>query len=136
MVFVPYSNGQNDQIAVTVDKMGRLCLSAGLRRKLGCENSEIELILFFEEETRRIGIAKSYPGKHRPFKFDKDRGYSEAKGRHFLHDNGIEYHQGSVRYRYDGTYDGVMVFNASREYKVSNISFLQEKNGNLIRGRN
>ena len=135
MAFIPYSNDKNEQSAITVDKYGRLCLSAGLRRKLGCENEEIELILFFEEETRRIGIAKEYPGKYKPFKFDKGHGYSESKAKDFLHDNGIEYRDGSVRYHYDGTYNGVMVFKASREYIVTNLTFKQEKNGNLVRER-
>lgn len=131
MAFIPYSNDRNEQSAITVDKSGRICLSAGLRRKLGCENDEVELILFFEEETRRIGIAKDYPGKQKLFKFDKSRGYSD--GKMFLHDNDIEYREGAVRYLYDGTFGGVMAFKASREYNGSKISFRQEKNGNLER---
>jgi hypothetical protein len=134
MPFIPYSNDNKDQVSITVDNQGRICLSASLRRKLGCENEEIELILFFEDETRRIGIAKEYPGKCKPFKFDKDRGYSEAKAKKFLHDNDVEYKEGAVRYFYDGTYNGVMAFKASQSYTDPiRTDLRQEKNGNLER---
>ncbi|GIP38596.1 hypothetical protein J31TS4_18760 [Paenibacillus sp. J31TS4] len=132
MAFIPYSNDSRAQVALTVDKMGRIQLSAGLRRKLGCENEEIELILFFEQETRRIGITKEYPGKIKPFRFDADRGYSSVEK--FLKENDIEYREGSVRYFYDGTYGGVMAFKAAQEYKEPvKTSLRQEKNGNLER---
>lgn len=132
MAFIPYSNDIKQQVAITVDKMGRICLSVGLRRKLGCENEDIELILFFEQETRRIGIAKECPGKHKAFKFDKDRAYTDAKK--FLHDNDIEYREGAVRYFYDGTYGGVMAFRATQEYiEPIRTALRQERNGNLER---
>lgn len=134
MPFIPYSNDQKERVMLTVDKIGRICLSAGLRRKLGCENDEVELILFFEEETRRIGLAKDYPGsnKLKYFKFDKSKGYSDVKP--FLHDNDIEYKEGSVRYFYDGTYGGVMAFKATQDYtNPIRTDLKQEKNGNLER---
>lgn len=132
MPFIPYSNDTNQGIYITVDNQARLCLSAGLRRRLGCENETIELILFFEHETRRIGICKEYPGKHKPFKFDKDRAYSKVEK--FLNDNDIEWKDGAVRYYYDGTYEGIMAFKASQEYvNCVKTKMRQEKNGNLER---
>lgn len=132
MPFIPYSNDTCQGIAITVDNQGRICLSAGLRRRLGCENEAIELILFFEQETRRIGIAKDYPGKHKPFKFDKDRGYCKVEK--FLNDNDIEWRDGAVRYYYDGTYEGIMAFKATQDYATPVRTRLrQERNGNLER---
>jgi len=130
MPFIPYSNDLKQGNFITVDNQGRIVLSAGLRRKLGCENDEIELILFFEEETRRIGLAKEYAGRNKPFKFDKSRGYCKADK--FLHDHDIEYRSGAVRYNYDGTYNGVMAFRSTQRYDNQiTTSFKQEKNGNL-----
>lgn len=132
MPFIPYSNDHRQEIAITVDNQGRIGLSAGLRRRLGCENEEIELILFFEEETRRIGIAREYPGKYKAFKFDKTRGYCKVEK--FLNDNDIEYRHGAVRYTYDGTYNGVMAFRSTQQYQTPiRTDLRQEKNGNLER---
>lgn len=132
MPFIPYSNSTEQQVFITVDNHARLCLSAGLRRKLGCEDEAIELILFFEQETRRIGIATDYPGKHKPFKFDKVRGYSKAE--RFLNDNDIEYREGFVRYYFEGTWGGIMAFKATQEYtNPIRTELRQEKNGNLER---
>jgi hypothetical protein len=132
MPFIPYSNTSERQVFITVDSQARICLSAGLRRRLGCEDEAIELILFFEPETRRIGIAKEYPGKHKTFKFDKDRGYCKVDK--FLNDFDIEYREGAVRYFYDGTFGGVLAFKASQDYvNPIKTTLVQEKNGNLIK---
>jgi hypothetical protein len=130
MTFIPYSNERGAQLALTVDKLGRIQLSAELRRKLDCHNKEINLYLFFDPDGRKIGIAKDYPGKNiKTFKFDQSRGYTIALN--FLNDNDIEYRTGAVRYQYERTENGILSFAASRQYAGNKQLFRQEKNGNL-----
>lgn len=132
MAFIPYSNDRKGEVALTVDKMGRICLSAGLRRKLDSVGREVELVLYFDPDTRKIGISKEGQGRIKPFRFDKDRGYTDAK--RFLTDNDILYKDGAVRYYYQTTVGGVMAFSATRSYsRDSDQRFRQEKNGNLER---
>lgn len=130
MAFIPYSSGIKSEPAITVDKMGRIYLNAALRKKLGCNDKEIEMYLFFEPETRRIGIAKEGPSNYKPFKFD-NRSYTQAQD--FLNENDIEYRQGAVRYVYDGKFNGILAFRASQESKRISLTFRAEKNGNLER---
>lgn len=130
MAFIPYSSDSKSQVSISVDKYGRIQLSAGLRRKLKCENEEIQLYLSFEPETRRIGLERERKGKDRPYKFDKNRGYTSAVD--FLKDFDIAYDEGTTRYYYDGMVNGVMAFKASREYNGENATrFVQQKNGYL-----
>lgn len=135
MAFIPYSNEKKGKVFITVQhdaqrKGGRIQLNVCLCRKLGCEQKEISLFLFFDQDTRRIGIARNYvAGK--PFKFDK-KAYADATN--FLDDNDIEYREGPVRYFYECTKDDMMIFNATREYNGEECTTLRaEKNGNLQR---
>ncbi|MFK7696415.1 hypothetical protein [Paenibacillus sp. HJGM_3] len=136
MAFIPYSSDSKiEEPMITVDKMGRLCLNAALRRMLDCVNKEIELYVFFDAEARRIGIARNYAqgnlARVKPFKFDQHRGYAMAQN--FLEHHDILYKDGAVRYEFDKMVGDVMAFNAARNGVRTITTFRGEKNGNLER---
>jgi hypothetical protein len=134
MSFVYYSNDASQALFLSVDGLGRILLSTGLRKRLESENKETFLHLAYEQETRRIGINLSQQKGIRPFPID-NRGYVQGKNvKNFLNDNDIDYSGGTVRYQYDGKSGDIMAFRAARPYNGENAtSMRQEKNGNLER---
>lgn len=113
MALIPYDAKEGRpsiEMAITIDRQGRLYLNKALQRKLGCEGKGIKLYLAYDHVNKRIGIAK--PGMvrlphHRPVAFDKSRAY--AMVRSFLHYFRIPYDQ-PYRYVYDGKEDGWWTF--------------------------
>lgn len=105
MKIVPHSAPvRGRECYVTIDRMGRLCLSTGLRRELGIK-LPVKLYVGYDKVNRRIGIAK--PDVVRlvnvqPYSFDK-RGCAIA--RRFVKDNGIDNSQ-ARRYYYEGIEHG------------------------------
>lgn len=112
----PFSNVsfRDGKLMVTVDRQGRLCLGATVRRELGLSMTQsTQLYVSYDKVNKRIGIAK--PDVIRlvdvvPFSFDGPRGYSMA--RNFLKANGISYEWAS-RYFYEGKENGWYVFKLS-----------------------
>lgn len=104
-VFVPHSNPTNP-ISITVDRYGRLCLSAEFRRLLGVsKGSHVKLYVSYDKVNKRIGLAKPDIIRLvgvRPYNFDK-RGYTYAK--RFFADNNIPYDT-AINYEYDGVEQG------------------------------
>jgi len=112
MSLIPFSNktNRNGSLTITVDKMGRLCLSSSLRRELGAFGSPIKLYVSYDKVNKRIGIAKTEVVRLTdtiPYKFDGSRGYTMA--RNFLKANQIP-HDTAYRYEYDGKEDGWLTF--------------------------
>lgn len=110
--FVPFSNVTNRAglLTVTVDRQGRLCISAGLRRELEVGSAGISLYVSYDKVNKRIGLAK--PNVVRltntiPFKFDGQRGYAMA--RNFLKANAIPY-DAAQQYVFEGKENGWLVF--------------------------
>ncbi|PYI57041.1 hypothetical protein [Paenibacillus flagellatus] len=118
-------------LAVTADKHGRLCLSAELQKEFELVGKD-DLYLYFDEQDRRIGIGRSPAGsEHTPYRFDK-RGYTYAED--FLDRCGIDSSEQSIKFVYEGTERGVLVF---RQLGIKRPkSFKQDRNGNLevVRG--
>ena len=112
MTLVPFSNVTNRSglLYVTVDRQGRLCLSASLRRELEVGPGGISLYAAYDKVNRRIGLAK--PSVVRltdtiPYRFDGQRGYTMA--RNFLKANAIPYDR-AYRYVYVGRENGWWTF--------------------------
>lgn len=111
-LFVPYSNSSSrSEMAIAVDRMGRMQLNSALRRELDCVNSAIDLVVAYDKVNKRIGIAKPSVVRltnYKPFRFDKSRGYANAK--RFLNANQIPFDQ-AYRYVFDGKdTDGYLAF--------------------------
>lgn len=109
---VPYSNisRKGGILFVTVDALGRLCLSSALQRELDCVKSPIELYVAYDKVNKRIGLAK--PAVVRltgtnPYKFDR-RSYANAQN--FLKANQVAYEGGGQRYIFDGKENGWLTF--------------------------
>ena len=105
MPLVPFSNSTRGDKFVTVDRLGRLCLSVGLRRELDCLTSPIDLYVAYDKVNQRIGLAKTHVVRlvgMRPYRFDRLRGYAYA--RNFLKANQIP-HGEPRRYNYIGRED-------------------------------
>jgi bifunctional DNA-binding transcriptional regulator/antitoxin component of YhaV-PrlF toxin-antitoxin module len=106
---IPHSNPTRP-LSITVDRQGRICLSAEFRRKLGVKDGEhITLYVSYDKVNKRIGLAKPDIIRLvniRPYNFDK-RGYSYAKK--FLRDNEIPYDT-ALNYEYDGDELGWQTF--------------------------
>ncbi|WP_018755178.1 hypothetical protein [Paenibacillus terrigena] len=112
MSLVPFSNktNRNGSLTITVDKMGRLCLSSSLRRELDTDGKPISLYVSYDKVNKRIGIAKPTVVRLTdviPYKFDGPRGYTMA--RNFLKANQIQ-HDTAYRYEYDGKENGWLTF--------------------------
>jgi hypothetical protein len=106
--FVPHSNPTRP-LSVTVDRQGRLCLSAELRRELECLDKHGQFYVSYDKVNKRIGIAKPSVVRLtdiRPYNFDM-RGYTYA--RRFLSDNEIP-HDTAYNYEYDGKENGWLAF--------------------------
>jgi hypothetical protein len=108
---VPFSNDRANTSFITVDRQGRLCLSAALRKELGNLNAAVPLYASYDKVNKRIGLAKPDIVRLtnvKPFTFDKNRGYAMA--RNFLKAAAISYTEAS-RYLYDGVEgDGWITF--------------------------
>jgi hypothetical protein len=108
---VPFSNDRADTSFITVDRQGRLCLSAALRKELGNIGNNVAMYASYDKVNKRIGLAKPDIVRLtnvRPFTFDKNRGYAMA--RNFLKAAAISYDESS-RYVYDGKEgDGWLTF--------------------------
>lgn len=133
MAFLPFSSDRKFETPfITVDKYGRICLNAKLREKLGSDKNEVELFVFYEEETRRFGIKKEYLQGDKqlvkPYKFDK-RGYTDA--RNLLNEYEIPYEEGAVRYFHQKTVDDMMIFSASRSYENKGLVAKMSPNGDI-----
>jgi bifunctional DNA-binding transcriptional regulator/antitoxin component of YhaV-PrlF toxin-antitoxin module len=99
-VFVPHS--ALSPLTVTVDRMGRICLSAEFRKLLGVSKGlHVKLYVSYDKVNKRIGLAKPDIIRLvgvRPYNFDK-RGYTNAK--RFLTDNEIPFDT-AYNYEFDG----------------------------------
>lgn len=112
-------------MSITADKYNRLCLNSVLQKELPGQY----LYLYWDEEARTIGISqKGYDAAHEPYKFDK-RGYTSAGD--FLIRCGIDARDGGIKFLYDGTQSGILLFRQVGIRKTQ--GFKQEKNGNLER---
>lgn len=117
-----------EDLSITIDKQGRLCLNAGMRRELEAEDNKVSLYLFFDQRGRRIGLSKKSDDRNvQPFNFD-NRGYC-SRAKSFLLRNEFDYKSGAIQLIFDEHIDGGYAF---RE-KGSNYTLRQEKNGNLER---
>jgi hypothetical protein len=98
---------------VTVDKYGRLCLSAKTRELLGVRNIPAKLYVGYDSANKRIGLAKPDIVRmtdKNPLHFSADKGYAAARG--FLAQYKIP-HDKSYRYNYVGQENGAHVFELS-----------------------
>ncbi|MEC0211850.1 hypothetical protein P4H70_23185 [Paenibacillus ehimensis] len=112
---------------ITADRQERITLSTELQKELD-HTTGMALYLYFDEEDRRIGISKSGSAEHVPYTFDK-RGYSKVPD--FLERCGIDTSEQSIKFIYEGTEKGIMVF---RQVGIRRPQVFQaEKNGNLER---
>lgn len=134
MAFIPYSNNEASRMTLLVDRYARVQLNTALQKRLKNHDEDLEVVLFFEPETRRIGISTDYPKSHDTWLKVDERGYV-GRSKSFLVDNDIEFAGESTKYFYDGTVNGVLTFRASVEGKRIRTSLRQEKNGNLERSR-
>lgn len=129
MPFIPYSNSEKALICILVDRLGRIQISAALKRKLGAVD-DLKIVLFFDPDTRRIGMSTVYPKNHDTWLNVDSKGYV-AKSKRFLTENDVEFKTGSTKYYYDGTVNGVLAFKAYGEPARIHTKLRQEKNGNL-----
>lgn len=112
---------------ITIDKLNRICLNANLREDLGLSGKD-NLYLYYDEESRRIGVSKSCKDKDViPFTFDV-RGYTQARG--FLRSCEYENSNGAIRLIFDGMEGDVYVF---RERGRKHVALKQAINGDLQR---
>jgi hypothetical protein len=129
-MFIPYSNSEKARMSILVDKLGRIQISAALKRKLTISD-DLQVVLFFDPDTRRIGISTEYPKSHDTWLKVDSKGYV-ANAKSFLTENDVLFSDGSTKYYYDGTEHGVLAFKASREYtKRIRTKYGADKNGNL-----
>jgi hypothetical protein len=126
----PFSkfDGRTVGLAITADKMNRLCLTVGLQKLLGGNSSKYDLYIFFDQEDRRIGISQLCKDKNIvPFTFD-NRGYTPAKG--FLKMCEIDTRESGKTFYYEGMEGDVYVFSEVGRKKTT---LRMERNGNLER---
>lgn len=130
MAFVLFKKESAD-IYLTIDNTGRIYLSAELMRKLGGHKQGVSFCMYFEFETRRVGINKLT--RHEGAEVTKvdSRGYGSI--RKYLKRFGIDYNGESIRYNFDGMADGVMAFKLEAAGDYGPTILKQEKNGNLER---
>lgn len=114
-------------ISITLDKQGRICLSAAFRKELKLED-KAPLFVFHDDEYGRIGIAQKCDEEGvEPHIFDS-RGYCQAKA--FLSWCGFNYKDGAIRMLFEGMEDGIYVF---AEPGRRHVELKQGKNGDLER---
>lgn len=96
-------------MTVTIDKHRRMFINKATQRELGCEEAPISLYIGYDQENKRIGLAKpddvKISGK-KPTQFDK-RGYASVRG--FLDKHRLPYDK-SYHYVYDGREGEWMTF--------------------------
>lgn len=118
-----------EDLSVTIDNQGRLCLNAGMRRELEINNNKNPLYLFFDKGGRRIGVSKQCKEPDiKPFNFDS-RGYCN-RAKSFLLRNEFDYKNGPIQLLFDEVIDGGYAF---RERRGAEYRLRQEKNGNIER---
>lgn len=114
-------------ISITLDKQGRIFLSAGFRKELKLEDKG-SLFVFHDDEYGRIGIAqKCDENGIEPHIFDS-RGYCQVKV--FLDWCGFDYKTGAIRMLFEGMEDGIYVFAVPGR---RHVELKQGKNGDLER---
>lgn len=104
------------EMAITIDRSGRIYLNRKLQEELDCVGKPIKLLIAYEADTGRIGLARPEDVEvedYSPLSFGGERSYASARG--FVTRFNIDNRE-TVRYVFDEvTPEGWMAFRREDE---------------------
>lgn len=106
----------SNEMAITIDRAGRMYLNRKLQEELDCVDKPIKLLVAYEADTGRIGIARPEDVKvenYSPLSFGGERAYASARG--FINRFNIDNRE-TLKYVFDEiTPEGWMAFKLAED---------------------